>query len=406
MLYSYKGFSDEGKRVKGTIPASSEEEAAQKLRAEGIYFESLSPFRGFSLSGLQTAQMPTEMIASFSKELASYLKSGMTIPTAVKLLAKQHEKQKRYTTFLSSISTYIEEGKSLYQALSSQTVYSLPEFYLQSLNIAGKSGKMAGVLQKMGDFFSTQSKIKRQVKNAMVYPSVIFTVAAGMTGFLIAYVVPKITKIFEDTDQALPPITQFVLSLSRFLTHHYVALLVGFVLAIFLLKLLYAKVRSYRRFVDGIMLRLPFFGTLIQNHELGRFSYILSLLLSSGVPYAQAVKLSVASFHNRYLAALFDDASQKVMEGNKLSNALQVLSGGKKLKRNFLQSLALGEESSEVEEVLANVSNYYAEENEERIKLLLSLMEPMMMLFVGIIVGIVVAAMLLPIFTMTRGLST
>ena len=145
MLYSYKGFSDEGKRVKGTIPASSEEEAAQKLRAEGIYFESLSPSRGFFLGGLKAAQMPTETLASFSKELASYLKSGMTIPTAVKLLAKQHEKQKRYTTFLSSIGTYIEEGKSLYQALSSQTVYTLPEFYLQSLNIAGKSGKMAGV---------------------------------------------------------------------------------------------------------------------------------------------------------------------------------------------------------------------------------------------------------------------
>jgi general secretion pathway protein F/type IV pilus assembly protein PilC len=255
----------------------------------------------------------------------------------------------------------------------------------------------------MGDFFSAQNKVKKQVKGAMVYPTVIFTVAVAMTSFLIAFVVPKITEIFEETDQKLPPITQFVLNISHFLTTYWVHLIVGIVLFIVLFKLAYAKIDTFHRLIDGWLLKVPVLGTLIQNHELGRFSYILSLLLNSGVAYAQAVKLAVASFGNYKLIDLFETASEKVMEGNKLSNALQ-MSKGVKLKRNFMQSLALGEESSEVGEILENISKLYAEENEDRLKVLLSMLEPFMMLFIGAVVGVIVSAMLLPIFTMTQGL--
>jgi len=403
MLFKYKGFDKAGKRAKGTVTASSIEEAGQKLRNLGIYYESLNATKEFSLENLTKRQMPAELLASFSKELSSYLNSGMTILTAIKLLENQHEGEKRYVSFLNSIKTMIDEGKSLYHALNTQKVYALPEFYVQSLNIAGQSGKMVEVLTNMGDFFSAQNKVKKQVKGAMVYPTVIFTVAIAMTSFLIAFVVPKITEIFEDTDQKLPPITQFVLNISDFLTSYWVHLLVGIVLFIVLFKLAYAKIDAFHRVIDGWLLKVPVLGTLIQNHELGRFSYILSLLLGSGVAYAQAVKLAVASFGNYKLIDLFENASVKVMEGNKLSNALQ-LSKGVKLKRNFMQSLALGEESSEVGEILENISKLYAEENEERLKLLLSMLEPFMMLFIGAVVGVIVSAMLLPIFTMTQGL--
>jgi len=403
MLFKYKGFDKAGKRAKGTVTAASVEEAGQKLRNQGIYYESLAPTREFSLENLTKRQMPGEQLASFSKELSSYLNSGMTILTAIKLLENQHEGEKRYVSFLNSIKTMIDEGKSLYHALNSQKVYALPEFYIQSLNIAGQSGKMAEVLTNMGAFFSAQDKVKKQVKGAMVYPAIIFTVAIAMTSFLIAFVVPKITEIFEDTDQKLPPITQFVLNISDFLTAYYIHMIIGFILFILFFKLAYAKSEGFHRFIDGLLLKTPVLGTLIQNHELGRFSYILSLLLNSGVAYAQAVKLAVASFGNYKLADLFNKASVKVMEGNKLSNALQ-LSKGVKLKRNFMQSLALGEESSEVGEILENISKLYAEENEEKLKILLSMLEPFMMLFIGTVVGVIVSAMLLPIFTMTQGL--
>jgi len=403
MLFKYKGFDKTGKKVKGTVNASSTEEAGQKLRTQNIYYESLTPTKKFSLEAFSKRQMPGELLATFSKELSSYLNSGMTILTAIKLLENQHEGEKKYLSFLNSIKTMIDEGKSLYSALTSQKVYALPEFFVQSLNIAGQSGKMVEVLTNMGNFFSAQNKVKKQVKGAMVYPTIIFTVAIAMTSFLIAFVVPKITEIFEDTDQKLPPITQFVLNISDFLTSYYIYLIIGIVFFIVLSKLAYAKVYSFHRFIDGVLLKVPVLGSLIQNHELGRFSYILSLMLSSGVAYAQAVKLATASFGNCKLIELFEQASIKVLEGNKLSNALQ-FTKGVKLKRNFMQSLALGEESSEVANILDNISQLYAEENEDKLKLLLGLLEPFMMLFIGVVVGVIVSAMLLPIFTMTQGL--
>ncbi|WP_309499665.1 type II secretion system F family protein [Sulfurovum sp.] len=403
MLFKYRGFDKTGKKVKGTVTASSVEEAGQKLRSGGIYHEGLSPAKEFSLEAFSKRQMPGALLSTFSKELSSYLNSGMTILTAIKLLENQHEGEKRYVSFLNSIKTMIDEGKSLYNALNAQKVYALPDFFLQSLNVAGQSGKMVEVLTNMGNFFSAQNKVKKQVKGAMTYPAIIFTVAIGMTSFLIAFVVPKITEIFEDTGQELPPITQFVLSLSDFLTSHYIAIIVITILFVVIFKVSYAKSDAFHRIIDSFLLKTPVLGTLIQNHELGRFSYILSLMLSSGVAYAQAVQLSVTTFSNYGLRKLFEKASVKVLEGNKLSNSLQ-MSKGVKLKRNFMQSLALGEESSEVAQILDNTSVLYAEENEDKLKLLLGLLEPFMMLFIGVVVGVIVSAMLLPIFTMTQGL--
>jgi len=404
MLFKYKGFDKSGKKVKGTVTAASVEEAGQKLKSQGIYHEGLIPTKEFSLEAFSKRQMPGELLATFSKELSSYLNSGMTILTAIKLLENQHEGEKRYTSFLNSLKTMIDEGKSLYIALNTQKVYAMPDFYLQSLDVAGQSGKMVEVLTNMGNFFSAQNKVKKQVKGAMTYPAIIFTVAIGMTSFLIAFVVPKITEIFEDTGQELPGITQFVLSISDFLTSYYIAIIITIISVIVLFKLAYAKIEGFHRFIDALLLKIPVLGTLIQNHELGRFSYILSLMLSSGVAYAQAVQLSKATFGNYGLKDLFEKASNKVLEGNKLSNSLQ-LSKGVKIKRNFMQSLALGEESSEVAQILENTASLYAEENEDKLKLLLGLLEPFMMLFIGVVVGVIVSAMLLPIFTMTQGLN-
>lgn len=402
MLYKYKGIDRSGKRVKGTISASSQEEAGQKLKSQGILYESLKESRDFSFGSLMKRDMSGGMLSNFSRELSSYLGSGMTIATALKLMENQHKGEKSYLSFINEVRTAVEEGQSLYNALESQTVYKLPDFFLHSLKVAGQSGKMADVLANMGNFFSMQNRVKKQVANALAYPIFIFVVAMGMTGFLISFVVPKITGIFEDTGQELPKVTQFVLALSNFLSHHSMALIVGFISLIVIFKLSYSKVHSFRVMIDRVLLNMPILGNMIQNHELGRFSYILSLMLDSGVSYAQAVQLASTTLSNEALKEVFKEASSKVMEGNKLSNALN-MSKGLKPKRNFMQSLALGEESSEVASVLFNLSRLYAEENEDRIKMLLSMLEPIMMLLIGGIVGTIVTAMLLPIFSMNLG---
>jgi general secretion pathway protein F/type IV pilus assembly protein PilC len=402
MLYKYNGITKQGKSVSGSIEASSVEEAKQKLKAKGIFYKDISATKEITLKNFSKREMPGPLLSSFAKELSSYLNSGMAILTAIRLIEDQHQKEKKYASFLASLRTMIEEGKSLYHALNSQSVYAMPDFFLQSINVAGQSGKMVPVLIQMGNFFSTQAKIKKQVSSALAYPMFIFVVAIGMVGFLIAFVVPKITGIFEDTGQELPPITQFVLSISDFLGNHYIALILGIVGFIIAFKLAYKYIYSFKRAYDSFMLKVPVIGALIQNHELGRFSYILSLMLDSGVSYAHAVKLATTTFSNAAFQESFEQASHKVIEGNKLSHALQ-RGKGTKPKRNFMQALALGEESSEVANILSNIASLYQEENDDKLKLLLSLLEPMMMLFIGGVVGIIVAAMLLPIFSMNLG---
>ncbi len=402
MLFKYKGVERTGKSIKGTLTAGTIEEAKQKLQAQSIYYQTLEPARTLSLDALSKRQIPGTLLSSFARELSSYLGSGMALLTAIKLLENQHSNEKRYSHFLDGVKTLIEEGQSLFQALSHQGVYALPEFFLQSINIAGQSGKLAEVLTNMGNFFSAQSKIKKQVGNAIAYPLFIFIVAIGMSGFLITFVVPKITAIFKDTGQELPPITQFVLATSDFLIAHYIAILTGIIVFVLGYQWLYRKNSYFKKMIDTLLLHIPILGTLIQNYELGRFSYTLSLMLASGVSYAHGVGLAVTTFNNSALKSRFEGASKRVIEGNKLSNALS-LTPGIPLKRNFMQALALGEESSEVANILQNISHLYQEENEDRLKLLLSLLEPVMMLLIGLIVGIIVTAMLLPIFSMSLG---
>ena len=164
MLFKYKGIDPAGKSVKGTINASNIEEAKQKLRAQSIYYETLSATNKLSLEAFSKRQMPGPLLSSFSKELSSYLNSGMTVITAIKLLENQHESEKRYSQFLNALKTMIDEGRSLFVALNTQKIYALPDFFLQSVNIAGQSGQMVDVLTNMGNFFSAQSKVKKQVE--------------------------------------------------------------------------------------------------------------------------------------------------------------------------------------------------------------------------------------------------
>ncbi|HHD80852.1 MAG TPA: type II secretion system F family protein, partial [Campylobacterales bacterium] len=340
MLYKYKGITKEGKSVNGTIEASSTDEAKQKLKVQGIFYKDITTTKEITLKNFSKREMPGPLLSSFAKELSSYLNSGMAILTAIRLIEDQHQNEKKYASFLASLRTMIEEGKSLYHALNSQSVYGMPDFFLQSINVAGQSGKMVPVLIQMGNFFSTQAKIKKQVGNALAYPMFIFIVAIGMVGFLITFVVPKITGIFEDTGQELPEITQFVLSISDFLSSHYIGLILGIVGAIIAFKLSYNYIYSFKRIYDAFVLKVPVIGALIQNHELGRFSYILSLMLDSGVSYAHAVKLATSTFNNSAFKEVFEEASVRVIEGNKLSHALQ-RGKGTKPKRNFMQALAL-----------------------------------------------------------------
>jgi general secretion pathway protein F/type IV pilus assembly protein PilC len=200
-------------------------------------------------------------------------------------------------------------------------------------------------------------------------------------------------------DQELPKATVFVIAAGDFFSQNFQLILAAIFVFVTLFVILRKKSYAFAYFVDSLLLKLPLFGKIILKSELARFAYMASLLTRSGVPFVRTINLSANILNNRVIKEIFVSASKKVVEGKLLSTALN--DSYKSIDVAFIQAIALAEETSEVEAVLSNLSELYFEENRDKIGLLLTLLEPGLMLFVGGTIGFIVAAMLLPIFSMS-----
>jgi type IV pilus assembly protein PilC len=401
MVFAYRGVTQEGKKAKGVVEASDLEDAKKRLRGKQIFYTSLKQERDSVFNRItfsRRKKISSGELSVLSRDLSIYIKSGISIVNALKLARNQYEGNKKMYNFLGSVMTLLDEGKSFYQALETQEIIELPEFYKQSIKISEDGGVLQGVLLEMSVFLKEQDRIRKQVTSAFAYPAFIIVVSLFMVAFMITVVVPKITGIFEQMDQQLPGITRFVIALGDFFTAHWLAMAVLLALVIVLFSLAMKFNAAFRYAVHMLMLRLPFFGGIVQSSELGRFSYIASVLIRSGVPFAQTANLSANILNNNVLREKFAKASRRVVEGSKFSNAL--LKEGYRIDSSFVQAIALGEETSEVPAILNNLSELYFEENRDKINMFLSLLEPVLMLMVGGIIGFIVTAMLLPIFSM------
>lgn len=405
MIFRYKGIDKSGKKVNSQIEAASLEEAKRKLRLNGIVYSSIREekplFKDIFKFKWQQKISP-KLLATLSRELAMFLKSGIPIANGIKIIANQYKDQKRAYLFLSSVATFIDEGKTLYQALEEQKVYSLPPFYKQSIKVAEDGGILDKVLLELSSFLKNQERINKQIQSSLAYPTFILIVSFFVVGFMLSFIVPKITSIFVQMHQELPLITRIVIESADFIKDNAYLLIFGFFSFVIIFTMLMKFNSRFAKFVDRLMLHLPIFGEIIEKNDLARFAYMNSLLLESGIPFTQAVNLSSNIIKNRVLKDIFLDAAQKIVEGKRLSIAL---SSNKdyNIENSFIQAVSLGEEASEVAEVLKNISELYFEENRDKTELMLSLLEPVMMLLVGGIIAFIVTAMLLPIFSINIG---
>ncbi len=402
MIFKFKGIDANGAKLSDKIEAHSLEEAKRKLRAKKVIYQKIeedSPSIFSSLDFSVKYKIPSKELASLSRELSMYIRSGITIVSALKIVQTHYEQNKKMKLFLITVSTHLDEGKDFYTALETQSVVELPEFFKQSIKVSESGGILDEVLMELSRFLKEQDRINKEIKSAFAYPTFMITVSLLMIAFMLTFVVPQITGIFENMGQELPAPTKVVIAMGDFFNNNFmsmIVLIIGLVASfIFLMK----KSRSFAYGVHKILLKLPLFGTIVQKSELARFSYIASLLTRSGVVFVQTVNLSANILNNLVLKELFLEASKKVVEGKLLSSALN--DSKTEIDHAFIQSIALGEETSQVESVLTNISELYFEENRDKVSMLLTLLEPALMLFVGASIGFIVAAMLLPIFSMS-----
>lgn len=402
MIFKFKGFDHDGKKVSDKIEAASLVEAKNKLKSKKIIYQSidedtLSFYEKFDFS--RKYKVSAKELSSLSRELSMYIRSGISIVSALKIVQTHYENNKKMKLFINTVSTYLDEGKDFFTALESQSVVIIPEFFKQSIKVSESGGILDEVLMELSRFLKEQDKINKEIKAAFAYPTFMIVVSLFMIAFMLAFVVPQITGIFESMHQELPTPTKVVIAIGDFLKNNVTTLLtfifIGTVLFIILMK----KSYGFAYGIHKLILKLPLFGEIAQKSELARFSYIASLLTRSGVPFVLTIKLSTNILNNLVLKKLFSSVAQKVVEGKLLSQALY--DSQTKIDYAFIQSIALGEETSQVKSVLTNISNLYFEENRDKITMLLTLLEPALMLFVGGSIGFIVAAMLLPIFSMS-----
>lgn len=401
MLFRYSGFDSNGLKVKSKLEASNLEEAKAKLKARGVLHTSLEE-ENFTFSKISFKSKKTIKLADLSyisRDLSIYLNSGISLIQSIDLLKQRYKNDKVLGSFFESVATYLDEGKTFYLALDSQNVLKLPEFYKQSIKISENGGLLESVLMELSTFLKEQDRIKKQVGSALAYPLFILFISFFMVGFMLSFIVPKITGIFTQINQELPASTKIVIALGDFFSQNYPYIVFAIIVLVTGFITLLKQSLSFKYAFDKLCLKVPFFSKMIEQGELSRFSYMNSILIKSGVPIVQAINLSANILKNSVIKRVFIEASKSVVEGKKLS---VLLSSNKiyKIDEAFIHSIAIGEDTSKLSQILNNLASLYNEANKDKTDIFLSLLEPIFMLFVGITIGFIVISMLLPIFSM------
>jgi len=397
MIFKYKGYDKDGNKVASKINTSSKEEAFALLSERGILVEKLSEQRSFFIR-----EIDPSTLATIARNLSIYLKSGITLYRALNLLEENFAKDKKIKLFLNSLASEIKEGKNFYEALKNQNIYKIPQFFTYTIEAAEKSSNLQNSLRDLSDFIFASVRLKREVAKAFIYPSFIVIIAVAMVNFMLTSIVPKIVEIFERTDANLPTATKITLAVSNFLKEYGLIFLV--IAAVFFLVIGWMRYKNdkFRKGFDKGLLRLPVLSKIILNYELGMFCKVGALLLSSGVPFAQAIHFASKTFSNAALREAFLKIANMIVEGRSFSAAVAIQKDIK-VPNDFLNAVAVGENSSELPYTLDSLSEFYESDNKDRIEIMLSLLEPVLMLVVGGVIGFLVISMLLPIFSISVG---
>ncbi len=405
MEFIYQGLNSDGTRISGTLEAVSLDEAKRQLRAQGIIYSALNVQGGsladvFGIFGTRT--IPSSLLIRISRDLAVYLRAGVPLIRALSLQERQYRNEPKTERFFASLITLLDEGKSLSAALEAQNIYTIPSFYLGTLRASEDRGVLAAVLSELASYIQVGEQIRAQLTKAFIYPGFIVAVSILTVSFMLSSVVPKLSAIFETMGQELPALTRGVLALSSFFSASWpwILLLLGFI--IFMITSALKNRPAFRYQVDRLLLGIPVVGKIIQTSDLARFSAVASLLIRSGIPIVKAISLAGGTLSSSVLKAQFAYGAERIVEGGKLSTSLSSAEHVS-LDEAFIGALAVGEETSELPSMLESLSELYMERNREMIALFLSLLEPTLILVVGGIIGVIVTAMLLPIFSLSLG---
>ena len=399
-LYEYSALDGQGRQQRGVIEASGQKLAGKKLRERGLFptrLTSMREGRGRRQRILFRRVNPAQLGVA-TRQLSTMLAAGMPLDEALATVAEQQD-QPQLGSALTRVREEILQGVAVHQALQAHPQI-FPPLYTNMVKVGEASGTLDKVLLQLAEFMDEQARFNSQVQAAMTYPALMFLVGSGVLLFLMAFVVPKITRMLEDLDQALPLATLWLITFSSFLANYWWLLLV-LLLFFFWLGRRVAATAKGRLWFDQKKLRLPLLGPLALQNATARFARTMAALLQSGVPMLTALEIVQSLMGNSYLQRALDVVREKVTEGAGLAEPLR---DSRAFPPMLSQMAAIGERSGEIEGMLRKVAEIYEHQVQTRINGLMALLEPLMILLMGTVVGFIVLAILLPIFQASQGM--
>jgi general secretion pathway protein F len=342
-------------------------------------------------------QRSTAELASATRQLATLLGAGLSLDVALSTVAEQTD-QPMIGRVLADVREEVIQGNPLHQALARHRAV-FPDLFINMVQVGEDSGTLDEALQRLADFLENQARTRARIQAALAYPVLMTLVGSGVLAFLFVFVVPKITRMLQEMEMALPWPTLLLINLVDLLVAWWWLLAIGLVAGVTLL-LRYRRSESGRLRIDRMLLKAPLFGRLLLLIATSRFSRTLGTLLQSGVPLIKALDISRNLLANRVLSLAVENAIVQVQEGGSLADALRESAVFPPM---LIQVTAAGEQSGKLEEMLFRVADTYEHQSDLSITGMLSLLEPLMILFMGGVVGFAVLAILLPIFQASQG---
>ena len=400
MNFKYYAVDKNGKLEHGRIEADVESTAKNEIKSRGLYLVSLkevSAAQGKKKRFLFSFGIKQRLPVQLARQLASLLKGGVPLFQALTIITNQLEGD-REKEIVGYLRDEVKGGASLSEALK-----AYPEIFdtlfIYSVAAGEKTGALDSILKYQADLLESRAVVKGKIKAALVYPAVMCCVGAGVLLFLIGYVVPMVTKIFDRMNQQLPLPTQVLMAITNFVNSYLFIFVISLGLAIFTFTRWVKKNPKGRQFWDSLTLRFPMFGSLYQMVLVGRFAKILGTLLKSGVHMLQSLVVVSSTMKNTIVAEAVMNMSRMVERGADLSIALRETPI---FPPYIADMVSVGESSGNLEEMLSSVSEYYENNANQKIAALTSMVEPLIIVILGAVIAFILVSILLPLFEMNK----
>lgn len=420
--FSYTALDARGQEVRDVIEAASEQEAIQALRQAGYYPTSVSlggkaqkapgkaakPAKGkggkkdinISIPFLEKKTVKPKTLMIFTRQLATLIDSGLPLLRGLTVLGKQEPDAVMRKT-VGKLGDTVQGGSTFSDALS-QHPRIFNKLYISMVRAGEFGGVMELVLVRLADFQEKAQKLKNKVVSAMFYPIIVLIIAIAIMAFLLVYIVPKFKQIFDDMLQGrpLPMLTQFVIGVSEFVQGNFLTI-AGAIVVFVVIYNIAAKTAGGRKVVDAIKLRLPLFGDLIKKGAISRFTRTLGTLVTSGVPILQALNITRETAGNVVLSNAIQQVHDSVKEGESIVSPLEK-SG--LFPPMVVSMIDVGEETGQLSQMLLKIADVYDDEVDNTVAGLTSLLEPIMIVFLAVVVGTIVIALFMPLISIIQGL--